>query len=298
MRHTDLDDHSPHAVRFFHGDDLPLERIARHLSKATPLVIATDEHRERIRAALPPARAAVGIFLDATEIADKLTEGGRPSRLVFDELVGATLGKALERHARIRAYGEIVDVLARRGDIPAAIQLEEWWNELLEGKPVELLCGYSLLSFAGTATTELFSRVCETHDQEPLALLYERAEKERQRAEAANRAKDEFLAMLGHELRNPLSPILTAVQLMRLRAGDILVRERTIIENQVNHMVRLVDDLLDVSRITRGKVQLRRHPIEISRVVAQAVEIASPLLEERAHRLTTTVPTSGLRVDA
>ncbi len=80
----------------------------------------------------------------------------------------------------------------------------------------------------------------------------------RREAEAANRAKDEFLAMLGHELRNPLAPILTALQLMRLRNVTGAERERTIIERQVKHVVSLVDDLLDVSRITRGKVQLRQ----------------------------------------
>ena len=79
----------------------------------------------------------------------------------------------------------------------------------------------------------------------------------REAAESANRAKDEFLAMLGHELRNPLSPILTALQLMKLRGSDASERERTVIERQVNHLTRLVDDLLDVSRIARGQVELK-----------------------------------------
>jgi signal transduction histidine kinase len=75
--------------------------------------------------------------------------------------------------------------------------------------------------------------------------------------EAASRAKDEFLAMLGHELRNPLSPIVTALALIKLR-GEKPTQEYVIIERQVTHLVRLVDDLLDVSNITRGKVELRR----------------------------------------
>ena len=98
----------------------------------------------------------------------------------------------------------------------------------------------------------------------------------RRDAEAANRAKDEFLAMLGHELRNPLAPILTALQLMRLRNESGAERERTIIERQVNHMVSLVDDLLDVSRITRGKVQLKRERIDLADIVAKAIEMTSP----------------------
>ena len=140
------------------------------------------------------------------------------------------------------------------------------------------------------------------------ARLYEEAEKEREEllareqqarreAETASRAKDEFLAMLGHELRNPLSPMITALELMRLRGGDALERERTIVERQVQHLMRLVDDLLDVSRITRGKIQLKRRPVELSEVIATAIEMASPLLEARRHRLEADVPPKGLLVE-
>ena len=106
-----------------------------------------------------------------------------------------------------------------------------------------------------------------------------------QDARAADRRKDEFLAMLGHELRNPLAPILTAVQLMEMRGDQGAVRERAIIERQARHLVRLVDDLLDVSRITRGKVDLERAVTDLAAAIAKAVEMASPLLERRSHRL-------------
>ena len=119
----------------------------------------------------------------------------------------------------------------------------------------------------------------------------------REAAEAANRAKDEFLAMLGHELRNPLAPIITALQLLKLRGIEGGERERNIIERQVKHLVGLVDDLLDVSRITRGKVELRREPVETAEFIARAVEVASPLLEQQRHHLTLDVPRSGLLVD-
>ena len=119
----------------------------------------------------------------------------------------------------------------------------------------------------------------------------------REAAESANRAKDEFLAMLGHELRNPLSPILTALQLMKLRGEPGSERERTVIERQVSHLTRLVDDLLDVSRIARGKVELKTEIVEMAEVVAKAIEMASPLLEQRTHTLTVDVPRRGLRVD-
>ena len=117
----------------------------------------------------------------------------------------------------------------------------------------------------------------------------------RSAAESANRMKDQFLAILGHELRNPLAPILTALQLMSLRGDESSVKERTVIDRQVRHLVRLVDDLLDVSRIARGKIELRHQTVEIADIVAAAVEATSPLLEQRRHRLTIDVP-AGLPV--
>jgi signal transduction histidine kinase/ActR/RegA family two-component response regulator len=111
-----------------------------------------------------------------------------------------------------------------------------------------------------------------------------------QQLERASRAKDEFLAMLGHELRNPLSPILTALQLMRLRGVQGADRERAIIERQVRHVVGLVDDLLDVSRITRGKINLKRQRLPLAEAVARAIEQTSPLIEQRRHRLHVDVP--------
>lgn len=120
----------------------------------------------------------------------------------------------------------------------------------------------------------------------------------REAAENANRAKDEFLAMLGHELRNPLSPIVTALQLMKLQGHEESGRAREVIERQVTHLTRLVDDLLDVSRIARGKVELKADLVEMSELVAKAIEMASPLLEQRNHTLSVQVPGRGLLVDA
>jgi signal transduction histidine kinase/CheY-like chemotaxis protein len=116
-------------------------------------------------------------------------------------------------------------------------------------------------------------------------------------AEQANRAKDDFIAMLGHELRNPLAPILTATQLLRLRGSDALLREVNVIERQAQHLVRLVDDLLDVSRITSGKIALAKESIEIAEVVALAIETASPLIENARHALFTEVPKNGIVVE-
>jgi PAS domain S-box-containing protein len=128
------------------------------------------------------------------------------------------------------------------------------------------------------------------------------ADRERERAlalaESASRTKDEFLAMLGHELRNPLAPIVTALDLMKLRSSSPTSREEQVIERQVEHLVRLVDDLLDVSRITRGKVELDCRAIDLQAAVVKAVEMAAPLFEQRRHRFRVDVPTKGMRLHA
>jgi signal transduction histidine kinase len=139
---------------------------------------------------------------------------------------------------------------------------------------------------------ELMARV-ET--QLRLARSRADAESSRTRAEAATRAKDEFMAMLGHELRNPLSPILTALQLIRRRGKG--GPEIDIIERQLNHLVRLVDDLMDISRITQGKIELRKVRAETSVIVLRGVELASPLLDKRRQRLDMQVPAEGLLLE-
>src|SRR5450830_77263 len=104
----------------------------------------------------------------------------------------------------------------------------------------------------------------------------------------ANRNKDQFLAMLGHELRNPLSPILLALEMMELR-GDKATTERQLIRRQVDHLVRLVDDLLDIARVTQGKVVLRRARLPVSEVIDKAVELAAAEIAAHSHQLTLTV---------
>jgi signal transduction histidine kinase/CheY-like chemotaxis protein len=116
--------------------------------------------------------------------------------------------------------------------------------------------------------------------------------------EAAARAKDEFVAMLGHELRNPLAPISTALHLIALRGVSGVERELEIIGRQVQHLTRLVDDLLDVARIASGKVALSSTVVEMADIVARAIELTSPLIEQRHQRLSASVPSRGLLVRA
>jgi PAS domain S-box-containing protein len=126
--------------------------------------------------------------------------------------------------------------------------------------------------------------------------LYQEAGRARAEAESANRAKDEFLAMLGHELRNPLAPIVTALQVMEQHDAPG-GRERQIIDRQVTYLTRLVDDLLDVSRLAAGKIELARQRVELADVVASAVELTSPMFEGRSHPPDVAVAQGGLALD-
>ena len=150
------------------------------------------------------------------------------------------------------------------------------------------------------------ARPPSTEEQEIVALLTHTAAIAIERQQAADlafeadRRKDEFLAMLAHELRTPLAPIRTATQLLAFAERDTSIAPsvRAVIERQVQNMTRLIDDLLDVSRITRGAVELQLATTDVARLVAQAVETAGPLLQRREHRLTVSMPDGPIHVCA
>jgi PAS domain S-box-containing protein len=127
---------------------------------------------------------------------------------------------------------------------------------------------------------------------------------DRRRAEAAlkeaDRRKDEFLALLAHELRNPLAPLRSGLQILRLAEHDPAARARAreMMDRQLGHMVRLVDDLLDVSRITRGKMELRRARVRLADVIGSAVETARPLIDAAGHSLEVSLPEAAAVLDA
>ncbi|HEX5761190.1 MAG TPA: PAS domain S-box protein [Thermoanaerobaculia bacterium] len=116
----------------------------------------------------------------------------------------------------------------------------------------------------------------------------------------ADRRKDEFLALLAHELRNPLAPLRNGLQVMRLAAGDAraVAKSQDMMDRQLSHMVRLIDDLLDVSRISRNKMELRRSRVLLADVVSSAVETARPALEAAGHELTVSLPPEPVHLDA
>ena len=179
--------------------------------------------------------------------------------------------------------------------------VKRWTHSIATGEPFEM--AFQLRRHDG-AFRWFLTRVNPMRDAQGTLIrwvgintdIHEQKQAE-EAAATANRAKDEFLAMLGHELRNPLAPIVTALKLMDLKGSDAYRRERTIIERQTVHLSRLVDDLLDVSRFLRGKLDIRHERVDVQQLVAQASEMVSPLLEREQHTLDVTTP-PGLTMDA
>jgi signal transduction histidine kinase/CheY-like chemotaxis protein len=202
------------------------------------------------------------------------------------EFVPAPLAEAMQVVLRERRPCE----LAEQGGISATL-----CYPLQIG---ELVIGAFALGYAGREPKdrdmmeELAGRAAMALEN---ARLYRTLEREIARSreaeeelQDANRRKDEFLAMLSHELRNPLAPIRNAVELMR-RVGtneQRVVMARDVIDRQVTQLARLVDELLDVSRISQGKIVLKKEPVELSKIVAHSVETVRPMIDQREQRLT------------
>ncbi len=290
-------------------------------SAGRAIVIATPSHLAAVAARLHqlhPADAEQAsplqglVALEAQAALSRFMVDGWPDEERFYASIGALMAAVTAQSSGpVHAFGEMVSVLCEQGHHEAALRLEELWNELARRCAFTLFCAYPQGLFGGAEHSPVFQHICAAHthvlpsellaetdesDAHRLVALWqqkaqalEREVERRHRAEAtlqaASREKDEFLAMLGHELRNPLSPIVTALRLMRLHTDGATLREQNIIARQVDHLVRLVDDLLDISRITRGKIELKKRTVSVDDVLANAVEMANLLLEQRGHRL-------------
>jgi PAS domain S-box-containing protein len=452
-----------HLVQFYASDAFLADEVTRFVAEGLgagepAVIIATQAHRDaftrHLRArdidVLGLIESKQLVMLDADATLMEFMTTGAPHADRFEHVIGGVLANmaATSPGKNVRAYGEMVDLLWRRGQQDAAIRLEELWNDLRGKFEFTLLCAYVIDSFYKEAG---IPRICSTHShvlppehridepggsahtieslvaeiarrtevEQELRVALSRAKKAedatneakadledflenavvpihrvdekgiirwanraeltllgyepheyvghhiaefhvdrpviddiltrltngetlhdrearvrtrsgdvrilqissnfqqkdggttrcfsrdvtdekraRQAADQANRAKDEFLAILGHELRNPLSPILTAVQLMRVRGETTSAREQNIIERQVRHLIHIVDDLLDLSRVARGKIELTKGPVNLRSLVTKAVEITSPLLESRSHHVDIVQPDEDIWLEA
>jgi signal transduction histidine kinase len=226
---------------------------------------------------------------------------------LLDYRLGARTGLELLREARADGCAAPVILLTGQGEYEidrAAMQAgaaDYLEKGRLDGTVLERVIRYAVLQ--KRSEVELEQKVHErTRELEQLNANLQAEVAERRRAEKAlveaDHRKDEFLATLAHELRNPLAPIRNALEIMRLAEGDpeAFNRSRAVMERQVGQMIRLIDDLLDVSRITRGKLQLVTETVDLKAVVEAAVEMSRPQIEKAGHQLSVSLPTTPLWV--
>jgi signal transduction histidine kinase/CheY-like chemotaxis protein len=213
---------------------------------------------------------------------ERVLDGGAKELLSADHAVAGTGGVVSGATADTPAVAActvataFVLPLYARGGVIGALALAQMHSGRQFG-PAELTMAEALASRASIALDN--------------AMLYREVQR-------ADRQKNEFLSMLAHELRNPLAPIRHALQILRTPDLDQaeLRWSRDVIDRQVTQLVRLVDDLLDVSRITQGKIRLQMEPVPIASIVSQAVETSQPQIDARQHRLTVNVPAEPLWV--
>ncbi|WP_164012430.1 MEDS domain-containing protein [Pyxidicoccus trucidator] len=326
LRHPANDSH---IVQFYEDEAFLLDVLDQYLgaglAAGEPLiVIATEPHRrailQRLAAAGVDVEAACGsgqlTLLDARETLSRFMVNGSPDEGRFQEVVGGALTRALaEGHGRrVRAYGEMVDLLWREGNPDAAVALEELWNDLAARYPFSLLCTYALGGFGDEAHARPFRDICRAHShvvpteryaglEDPdcrlreVTLLQQRAQAlenevshrrqvEQQLLEALS-SRDDFLWGASHELRTPLTALrlqLQSLHRMSSSAGDEAPGERlherlTKALGYVERLAIRVDGLLDVSRISGGQLRLEAEEVDLARLVREAVARSADTVE-------------------
>jgi PAS domain S-box-containing protein len=294
------------------------EQDARFLADASAALAGLVDYESTLQAV---ARLAVPHFADWCAV-DMLGEGGALRRVAVAHVDPSKVELAREMRRRYPpdpAAPQGVWNVIRTGKPELAGEITD---EMLEAGVKDagllgLLRQLGLRSYMGVplivrgkvlgAVTFIAAESGRRYGADDLALAEDLAQRAAvaidnarlyQEVREADRRKDEFLAVLGHELRNPLAPISNALHILKQPGADgpLAEQAREVMERQVQHMARLVDDLLDVSRIVRGKVELRKGPVELAAVVARAAETAQPLIEAEGHELAVAMPDEPLVV--
>jgi two-component system CheB/CheR fusion protein len=211
--------------------------------------------------------------------------------LAPDEIVGRTVQEVIGEEAAEAIRPHVERVLS---GVPVRFEAEIAYPQI--GRRY-LLCSYTPEIEANGRIAGWVAAITDLTDRHELEETLRRSEES---LKEADRRKDEFLATLAHELRNPLAPIRNAVQILRVQgpAAPDLQWAREVIDRQVQQLTHLVDDLLDVSRITRGRIELRKERIELAAVLDRALEASRPVVEGAHHRLTVTFPEGPVWVAA
>jgi signal transduction histidine kinase/CheY-like chemotaxis protein len=194
-----------------------------------------------------------------------------------------------EGHLPVRSY-LAVPVVSRSGELLGALFFAHPQPGVFTERTERIVAGVAAQAAVAIDNARLYEMAQQSASERDALLQSERAA--RMEAERLSSMKDEFLAMLAHELRNPLAPISSSASLLSLQfAGEPRVRQASsIIGRQVRHMSRLVDDLLDVSRVTRGLIELRLATLDLRDIVTSALDQTRPLIEERRHSVLLDLP--------
>ncbi|MGJ7918134.1 GAF domain-containing protein [Massilia sp. LXY-6] len=199
-------------------------------------------------------------------------------------------------HLPVRSY-LAASVVSRSGEVIGGLFFGHAMPGMFSARIEELIGTFAGQAAIAIDNARLYDMAQKAAQERESLLASERAA--RAEAERHNKMKDEFLAMLAHELRNPLAPITSAAQLLRLPEVNegLRLKASNIISRQVRHMTELVDDLLDVSRVTRGLVKLESEVLDLNKVAMAAVEQARPHIEERRHTLMVDLPADQVPVE-
>ncbi|MES3032944.1 MAG: ATP-binding protein [Gemmatimonadota bacterium] len=236
----------------------------------------------------------------ATDADDHITYVNMAAQSLYGPEASTVLGRPL------RSLYRVPSAAAETGARAAAISGVSWRgpsvHERLDGSVVHVEVAISPLRDAGGTHYGTLAVMRDVSDRRRAeALARERELEARSAAEAlrqADRRKDEFLATLAHELRNPMAPITASLAIMKLSSNpQDHASAQNVIERQVTQLVHLVDDLLDVGRISQGKLELRRKPLDLNAAIQAAVESTRPLLDRRRHALSLSLAEPPLRVD-
>jgi signal transduction histidine kinase/ActR/RegA family two-component response regulator len=235
----------------------------------------------------------------ATPVIGPTFRGGTPVRsddITQDPRYGA-MGKGMPAgHLPVRSY-LAASVVSRSGEVIGGLLFGHSQTGMFSARTEELISTFAGQAAIAIDNARLYDMAQKAAQERESLLASERAA--RAEAERHNKMKDEFLAMLAHELRNPLAPITSAAQLLRLPDVNegLRLKASSIISRQVRHMTELVDDLLDVSRVTRGLVKLETEVLDLNKVAMAAVEQARPHIEERRHALVVDLPPEQVPVE-
>lgn len=326
-----------HFVQFYEADAFLLDAIGEFIGAGlhageVGIVIATAAHRADLAGRLTAAGLDVAqarasgryVALDAAETLSRFMVDGMPDAARFAEVVGGVIAQSAATGRRVRAFGEMVALLAAEGNHAGVIRLEELWNDLQQSHTFALFCAYPMAGLSGSERAALLDDVCTTHSRvipterytilptenerlRAITALQQKAESleaaleaervAREAAEAALHIRDEFLSIAAHELRTPITTLSGRAQLaLRLieRQGEPVpaqvAQALQVITNQSGKLSQLLNHLLDITRLDAGKLSLTRQPADLTALVTEVVNGARARTDR--HSITLTAPTS------